>query len=329
MGASGDDYTSLLSIPAGLLLIGVAIATLWTSRKRDGSRPRRYARRALLGVAGLYLAMGLLMPLSIIYVVTHNAGTPVEHVDLGARAHDVTLTTRDGLELAGSYVPSRNGAAVIVYPGRAASVERHAKLLTRHGYGVLAFDRQGEGDSEGEPNGFGWGAERELRAATDYLAKRPDVEPGRIGGLGLSVGGEMLLQAAADNEDLAAVVSEGAGSRSLGEYLEMPGGVNKWLSVPSEVILTSGNAVFSNQTPPPRLKEIVGRISPRAVFFIWAGKGVDTEVLNPAYYEAAKEPKAIWKVEDGKHIGALKKHPREYEQRVMPFLDRALSPDSV
>ena len=38
VGASGDDYTSLLSIPAGLLLIGVGVGTLWTSRKRDGGR---------------------------------------------------------------------------------------------------------------------------------------------------------------------------------------------------------------------------------------------------------------------------------------------------
>jgi hypothetical protein len=135
----------------------------------------------------------------------------------------------------------------------------------------------------------------------------------------------MLLQAAADNEDLAAVVLEGAGTRSVGEYAEMPGGLGKWASMASEVVLTSGNAVFSNHTPPPRLKEIVGRISPRAVFFIWAGNGVDTEVMNPEYHDAAKEPKAIWKLEDSGHIGALKKYPREYEGRVMPFLDSALA----
>jgi uncharacterized protein len=39
-------------------------------------------------------------------------------------------------------------------------------------------------------------------AAVDFLKQRPDVEPGRIGGLGLSVGGETFLQAAANSEDV-------------------------------------------------------------------------------------------------------------------------------
>jgi hypothetical protein len=40
-------------------------------------------------------------------------------------------------------------------------------------------------------------------------------EDGRIGGLGLSVGGEQLLQAAAEGVEVRAVVSESAGSRSI------------------------------------------------------------------------------------------------------------------
>ena len=32
-------------------------------------------------------------------------------------------------------------------------------MLVRHGYGVLLFDRRGEGESNGDPNEFGWAAE--------------------------------------------------------------------------------------------------------------------------------------------------------------------------
>ena len=32
-------------------------------------------------------------------------------------------------------------------------------MLARHGYGVLLFDRRGEGESEGDPNSWGWGGE--------------------------------------------------------------------------------------------------------------------------------------------------------------------------
>ena len=92
-------------------------------------------------------------------------------------------------------------------------------MLVRHGYGVLLFDRRGEGASEGDPNMWGWGGERDIHAAVDFLQHRPDVDPDRIGGIGFSVGGELMLQAAAENDGLAAVVSEGAGHRSLKEEM--------------------------------------------------------------------------------------------------------------
>jgi len=53
IGPTGDDFTGLLAIPAGLLLVGVGAATLWRSRRRDGSLRRRVLRRALLGAAGV------------------------------------------------------------------------------------------------------------------------------------------------------------------------------------------------------------------------------------------------------------------------------------
>ena len=87
-------------------------------------------------------------------------------------------------------------------------------MLARHGYGVLLFDRRGEGESEGEPNSWGWGGEADIKAAIAYLQHRPDVDPDRIGGIGLSVGGEMMIEAAAETDELAAVVSDGAGARS-------------------------------------------------------------------------------------------------------------------
>src|SRR5262249_42722432 len=44
VGPSGDDYTGLLSVPAGLLLVGVGSVTLWRSRRRDDRLWWRYGR---------------------------------------------------------------------------------------------------------------------------------------------------------------------------------------------------------------------------------------------------------------------------------------------
>ena len=89
-------------------------------------------------------------------------------------------------------------------------------MLARHGYGVLLYDRRGEGVSEGDPDGWGWDFDKDILAGVDFLKHRADVDPARIGGLGLSVGAEMLLETAASTRDLAAIVSEGAGSRTMG-----------------------------------------------------------------------------------------------------------------
>ena len=42
------------------------------------------------------------------------------------------------------------------------------------------------------------------------------------------------------------------------------------------------------------------------------------------FYEAAREPKAIWRVPGAGHTGGIEARPREYERRVIGFFDEAL-----
>ncbi len=214
VGPSGDDYTSLLAAPAGFVLIGAGAVALWKSRRTGDPLWWRYPRRLLITFGALVAASVVVVPLTVSYVVTHVARAEVPTADLGAPYEDVSFTTDDGLRLKGWYIESKNGAAVISFPGRASSQKR-AKMLADHGYGVLLFDRRGEGESEGDPNLFGWQGERDVHAAVKFLQGRPDVDPQRIGGIGLSVGGEMMIEAAAESDALAAIVSEGGSGRSV------------------------------------------------------------------------------------------------------------------
>ena len=202
VGPSGDDFTGLLTIPAGLLLVGFGAVTLWRSRRRDRSLLRRVTRRALLAVAGLLAAFFVAQPVLFAYVVTHVQRAYVPADALGVAHENISFTTSDGLRLQGWYIPSRNGAAVVDFPGRLGT-QTAARVLARHGYGVLLFDRRGEGRSEGGGNLLGWGGDKDIIAAVDWLKKRPDVDPRRIGGIGFSVGGELLLEAAAKDPEIA------------------------------------------------------------------------------------------------------------------------------
>ena len=85
-------------------------------------------------------------------------------------------------------------------------------MIASHGYGVLLLDPRGQGGSEGDL--VRWAGDRDLIAGAEYLQDRRDVDPNRVGGLGSSVGGEILLVAAAKSKAFRAVILRGQASRS-------------------------------------------------------------------------------------------------------------------
>jgi uncharacterized protein len=324
VGPSGDDFTGLLCIPAGLTLLGLGAVTLWRTRRVEGNRAWRYARRVLLAAGGVVVTYAVVIAIGLGYVTTHVGRAVVPPDQLGVAHENVSFTTSDGLNLEGWYIPSKNGAAVISFPGRKGP-QKQARLLARHGYGVLLFDRRGEGRSDGEPNSWGWGGEKDIKAAVAFLQRRPDVEPGRIGGIGLSVGGEMMLDAASDTKSLAAVVSEGAGARVFSEEMDFDmTGLEKATNAAPAWIKQASIAVFANQSPPTNLKDLVPKIAPRALLLIAAPNSGHGEDLNRGYHAAAGEPKTLWEIPESGHVGGLEARPAEYERRVVRFFDQAL-----
>lgn len=320
-GISGDDYTGLLATAAGATLLFSGPVILWRSRKRRGSR--RYLRRLLVtllgGLAAFLVIAYVVFPVAFSYGYTH-LGRTGSLPTIGFPSERVTVTTHDSIKLAATYVPSKNRAAVVIYPGRSAPAE--AKMLIRNGYGVLLLDPRGQGESQGDL--VRWAGDRDLIAAAEYLQRRPDVDPGRVGGFGSSVGGEILLGAAAESAALKAVVSEGAGLPA-GEGGDVLKGKDKLLLLPALVGIKFATSVFSNHRPPPPIVDQIGRIAPRSVFLIYTVPGMGGEdTRQPKYFAAAGKPKAIWRVPGAEHTGGIDAHPAAYERRVVRFFDQAL-----
>jgi pimeloyl-ACP methyl ester carboxylesterase len=70
---------------------------------------------------------------------------------------------------------------------------------------------------------------------------------------------------------------------------------------------------------------MVSRIAPRPVLFIYGEHDQANVVdLTPRYYAKAGRPKALWRVPGASHTGGIDAHPREYERRIVAFLDNAL-----
>jgi len=314
--ARASDITGLLLAPVAAALLVQAAALLWKSR-RPGRY--RYLRRALVGAAVALGCFWLVVPVAMAVYATHRPRAEVTPTELGAPYRQVAIHTRDGLSLAAWYVPPRNGAAIVSFPTRIGKLPQ-ARMLIRHGFGVLILDMRGYEGSDGNPNAFGWGSTKDIDAGVAWLDARPEVHA--IGGIGFSVGGEQMIEAAAHNPRLKAVVSEGAGGRSVNE--ERLYGWRAAFAMPSYAVQTAALTILSQTLPPPSLADVAAKISPRAVFFIYAESGVGSEELNRTFYERAHAPKAIWRVAGAHHTGGLAADPHGYERRVTTFFDRYL-----
>jgi pimeloyl-ACP methyl ester carboxylesterase len=321
VGVRADDWTGFLLAPAAVASLVLGLRLLWRSRR---SGRLRYLRRALLVAAAAVATLWIVVPVAVAILATHRPREAVAPVDLGRPSREVAVPTADGLDLHGRYVASRNGAAVIVLPGSASRAPQ-ARVLAGAGYGVLMLDMRGYGRSDGDPNMFGWSGSKDVDAGIAFLRTRPDVVGGRIGGLGFSVGGEVMLQAAAGNPALRAVVAEGAGERSVRESALC--GPTGWLSLPAYAVQTVAVAVMSGDAPPPSLVDLAPRIAPRPLFLIGAGKDNGGEDLQPHYFAAAREPKRFWKITEAGHTGGYAARPREYARRLVAFFDHALLDD--
>ena len=100
--------------------------------------------------------------------------------------------------------------AIIHVHGNAGHVAGHAELsafLTQAGFHVLVFDYRGYGRSERGGRITRAKLLADTSAAIDYLLTRDDVGAQHIGMLGYSLGGAIGLAAAAERQEIRAVVA--------------------------------------------------------------------------------------------------------------------------
>jgi pimeloyl-ACP methyl ester carboxylesterase len=324
-GFGGSDFTAVAAGVAGLVMIGIGV---WLIAK---SLPNVWWRLALVP-AGIVFLVVFFFPVLLAVGVTNTARVPISGdtpADRGFAYRDVTFETDDGLTIAGWYIPSQNGAAVIALHGAGKNRTKtldHAEMLAGNGYGVLMIDLRGYGESEGSINSMGWNGYRDIPAAVEFLEAQPEVDDGRVGGLGLSMGGETLLQAAGEENGsgLAAVVSEGAGARTYKEVLEVPGTAKYIMTAPLFVRETAIQ-VLTGDGVPPRNDETIQRFAPNPVMLI-SGDIVEERDWNRIMRDRSGGTVELFEAEGG-HIDGLATQPEIYEERVIGFLDEALLAD--
>ena len=139
---------------------------------------------------------------------------PISPADFGLPYEDVSFRNVDGLTLRGWYIPppseGTGRAPGITYGHGNGTDRRHwlplAPAVRDAGFAQVLFDFAGRGESDGEVITLGVHEARDLRAALDLLAARPEVDPLRLALAGRSMGAVAAIFEAADDARVRALV---------------------------------------------------------------------------------------------------------------------------
>jgi pimeloyl-ACP methyl ester carboxylesterase len=324
---TAGGVVAVVCLVAGLGILVTIGAAIWL--------PRGWPSRLLLVTCTVVLVGVALITVgqAVAATVVPRPAIGTTPAGMGLAYIDVRPVTADGVELAGWYVPSRNGAAVVLLHGAGStrsSVLDQAKVLSSRGYGVLLIDARGHGGSAGRAMDFGWCGDLDVRAAVDVLSARSDVTAGRIAAVGISMGGEEAIGAMAADARVRAVVAEGATNRVAAdkEWLAEKYGVRGRLQQQLDRLTYALADVLTPASPPTPLRAAIAMAAPRRTLLI-AAAGRPDEGYASAYLRAASPQSVqVW-VAPGGHAAALASARVEWTNRVGAFLDEVLAPHAA
>ncbi|HEB96477.1 MAG TPA: alpha/beta hydrolase [Sedimenticola thiotaurini] len=275
--------------------------SIWESRTRP-EPPMKIALILLLGIALLNGFMYLRQPSMIFFPSAVLEQTPA---DWGLAYEDVFLQTQDGVRLHGWYIP-REGAdrTLLFFHGNAGNISHRGEsvaIFHRLGVNLLIIDYRGYGRSQGSPGEQG--LYDDARAAWHYLTRERGTDPGRIVLFGRSLGGAVAARLAAET-DPAGLILESTFSSARDMATELLPLLSRlvWLRYRFDTLAAVGQ-----------------RECPLLVLH-----SPDDEVipfrLGQRIFQAAREPKAMFRMRGGHNSGFLDSQP-EYQQALAGFLE--------
>lgn len=233
---------------------------------------------------------------------------------------DVSFPTKDGLVLRGWFSPGSSRDAVVFVHGLAANrvaLLGEAEVLSRRGHGVLLYDSRASGESDGTLATFGDRERLDVEGALDFLWARPDVEHGRVGLFGCSVGGTTVALVGASDPRVRAVL---LGPTWLSIDAEIHSKANRLAAWATLTLFRQAGVDVDALRP----IDVVHAIAPRPLLLISGSEDEDTPPAIMAALQAAAPGAERWVVPGAGHCKYLDVSPVDYVRRLTDFFDRAL-----
>jgi hypothetical protein len=316
---SGLIARNKLLIVAGALYLLVGISRGWGVNR--GRRRRRAWTNRLVAVAGAAL-VGFFVVFPTLLAVDFLAKprASINQAALGLPHERVVFPASDGVHLAGWYVPSRNGTAVVVVHGGGGDRQGtilHARMLAKTGYGVLLYDARGRGESQGHENAAGWQWDRDVRGAVSFLTSRGIDD---IGLLGLSTGAEAVVTEAASDQRVGAVVSDGLQARTAADASHASFG-DRISIEPGFAVAGLEIRLARNESQPRALIEVVHAVARTRPLLLIATIPFEREI-DRAYVRGTRAQ--LWQLPNSGHTRGLVDQPAAYRRRVLSIFNQAL-----
>ncbi len=247
--------------------------------------------------------------------------------DFSLQYQDVITQSSDGNTLHAWYVPSTNGAGIILQHGFKSDREElleEAAMLANRGYGVLLTSIRAHDINEGELIAFGLKEMPDIDAWVKFLQAQEDITS--IGMLGNSLGGTLSIQYAAENGAIKALVVHSAFS-SMRDTINTS--VRYFTDLPpfpfATLIRFWAEQEIKGDIDDIDAKKWIGKISPRPILIIHSLSDV---AISPEsgelLLEAAAEPKELWQVEGVSHASFDTELAEAFEDKVGKFFDQYL-----
>jgi hypothetical protein len=318
LGAGLIARNDLLVVAGGLYLL-VGISRGW-GVNRGRRRRRAWANRVLAIVGAAFVGLFVVLPTLVAVDFLAKPRAQVNEAALGLRHERVTFPASDGVRLSGWYVPSRNGAAIVLVHGGGGDRQGtilHARMLAKAGYGVLLYDARGRGESQGHENAAGWEWDRDVRGAVSVLRSR-GID--HIGLLGLSTGAEAVVTEAASDVRVDAVVADGLQARTAADASRASFG-DRVSVEPSFAVVGIAIRLARGETQPRPLIDVVHEVARSRPLLLIATFAFERE-MDHIYTRGTNAQ--LWDLPASAHTKGLRDHPAMYARRVLSVFNQAL-----
>lgn len=255
--------------------------------------------------------------------------------DLGLQYTSIDVVTRDNTRLKGWLIKGGKASTIIVLHGYTASkynetyIKPVVKLLSDEDYNVLVYDQRGHGENEGAYTTLGYREVDDLNDVIEWLRRNHPEIAGKIGVIGYSMGGAVVLMHAAKYGGVDAYIADSP-------YIDVFESGKRWIKRSKEPLRSMLLLVFplivkftesrvrvkgeelrlykyAKALKNSRILAIIGRRDDLVNI------GEVTKFVEEAGQAGAEVE--LW-VTDSMHVRSIVTNPGEYREKVTGFLER-------